>query len=749
MAMRKEPQLRYSSVEQFNADIGRYLARQTVFARKATTGYRVGKFVRRHKLPVALAALLILTLVTVAIVAVRSSAIAREQAREQRRQLYASQMKQALQDWQEGNLPLLREKLAAFEPRDGAEDIRGFEWYYLTGFLQGESLKLDFPKGASAFAFAPDGKSFAAGMDDGGVVIYEAATGKQIVSLPPHNMRIRCIAYAPDAQFILIGDNGGNVKIWRIAERKVTLSIRAVDNKPVFAVTFAPDGKTFVTAGGDSTAKIWAADTGQVVQSFIGHASWVRTVRFTRDGKTLLTGSSDATIRFWDVITGKQKSILTDYGNEVLDLAFTPDEHFLFVGGMQHEVKLYDLATRKVVREYKGHKAAAWIIALSPDGKMLAATGPDRPARVWDVATGRELFTISAHDSEIGIIAFSPDSTRLVTSDGEVLKFWNVTELSLPQQFNSFGQCHINDLAFSPDGTRLGAGELKREKVCTPNPFLSIWDVNSGKMVMNVAAPSSVSALSFALEASQVAAGYLDGSAEIWDFQRAEKLFTYRGQIDPAFQNPEKNMDGIFSLAISPDKQIIATGDLRKTVKLWTPQGQEIRTIRGPGTIPETGIFAVFAVAFSPDGELLAIGGDDLSIELYVVATGEKKLVLQTKSKAIRTVQFSPDSRWIAAAGNDGLIRIWNTADGQLLKTLPGHSDLIYDLAWASDGTRLASASKDKTVRLWNPHDGLEVMTFREHTDQVSAVAFSPDGTILASGSWDGTIRLRRAIFPK
>jgi len=63
MAMRKEPERRYQSVEQFSEDIRRHLEGRPVMARQDTLGYRAGKFVRRNKLSLAAAALVILSLV--------------------------------------------------------------------------------------------------------------------------------------------------------------------------------------------------------------------------------------------------------------------------------------------------------------------------------------------------------------------------------------------------------------------------------------------------------------------------------------------------------------------------------------------------------------------------------------------------------------------------------------------------------------------------------------------------------------
>ncbi len=63
MAMRKEPQRRYGSAQEFAEDIRRHLAGLPVAARRDTTGYRFAKFVRRHRGAVATAAVVVLALV--------------------------------------------------------------------------------------------------------------------------------------------------------------------------------------------------------------------------------------------------------------------------------------------------------------------------------------------------------------------------------------------------------------------------------------------------------------------------------------------------------------------------------------------------------------------------------------------------------------------------------------------------------------------------------------------------------------
>ncbi len=62
-ALRKEPERRYASAERLAEDLGRHLRHMPVSARPDTTAYRARKFLRRHRGPVAAAALIALLLV--------------------------------------------------------------------------------------------------------------------------------------------------------------------------------------------------------------------------------------------------------------------------------------------------------------------------------------------------------------------------------------------------------------------------------------------------------------------------------------------------------------------------------------------------------------------------------------------------------------------------------------------------------------------------------------------------------------
>jgi non-specific serine/threonine protein kinase/serine/threonine-protein kinase len=78
-AMRKEPQRRYASVEQFSEDIHRHLEGLPVTAAPDSLGYRASKFVRRHRVGVAATALIVVILIGGVTATVREAQIARAQ----------------------------------------------------------------------------------------------------------------------------------------------------------------------------------------------------------------------------------------------------------------------------------------------------------------------------------------------------------------------------------------------------------------------------------------------------------------------------------------------------------------------------------------------------------------------------------------------------------------------------------------------------------------------------------------------
>jgi WD40 repeat protein len=227
---------------------------------------------------------------------------------------------------------------------------------------------------------------------------------------------------------------------------------------------------------------------------------------------------------------------------------------------------------------------------------------------------------------------------------------------------------------------------------------------------------------------------------------------TSSAQFVPAPSTASANGPVIFSLAYSPDGQVIAAGTAgpRPNVRLWNAADSTVlRDITGHGY---PGWDVTYAVAFSPNSRILATAGIeavDLSsdsapgaemVKLWDVASGSLlRVIPATCGFYADSLAFSHDGTLLVTSGAYGPIEIWRVSDGALMTRIP-YPTTVYGVSFSSDDTRLLAAGMDRVATIWRVADGAKLLTLSGHGGEVADAVFSPDGKEIATASFDFTV---------
>ncbi len=685
--------------------------------------------------------------------------------KEANRLLYMAQMNLAQVAWDQTQVGRVLELLSKSQPQPGVKDQPGFEWHYWNRLCHSELLELKEPSGTvTSVVFSADGKRLATAGQDRIVNVWDATSGKKLITLSGHLSGVNCVAFSSDGKR-LASAGRYEVKVWDVASSQETplwqadrflrsLGGQKEDTRHrelftfkghtglVNSVAFSPDGKRVASAGDDGV-KVWDAKSGHEPFLLKGHTSGVNSVAFSADGTRLASAGDDLTVRIWDATSGQPIRALLGHSAEVTSVAFSADGTRLasasghsFNPHSPGELRVWDATTGNEIHTWKGHTGGITSVAFSPDGRHMASGSFDQTVKVWD-GSGHEKLTLKGHTNPVSSVAFSPDGRRLVSASGSV-KVWDATNgqeaftIQIPNT-------NVTSVAFSPDGTRLASAS----EGFPSRGGVAVWDTTSGQatplsgggaMSVSYSADGKWLASTQGGRSLPIGDSPTGGIVEVWEAVNGKKTLTLK-----------EHTTGCTSVAFSSDGKRLASASTSFStvfnkhtpgnVKVWdTTTGQVLFTFKKH-------TLAVNSVAFSPDGKRVASAGSD-GVKVWDAVSGRESFPLKGHTSWVNSVVFSVDGTRLASASNDRTVIVWNIATGDLIHTLSGHTDAVTCVAISADGTRLATASRDRTVKVWDAASGQEMLTLKGHTKEASSVAFSMDGKRLASASHDGTVKI-------
>jgi serine/threonine protein kinase/WD40 repeat protein len=759
-ALEKDRNRRYDTANGFAADVQRYLAGEPVLAVPPSAGYRLRKFVRRNRGPVAAVALVLAALVagvvgtTLGLVRAelsRADAVSARHAEAQQRaaavasekeareasgrlrlardelyvNLYAARANLIQAAWEADGVARMRELLEEQKPRPGEPDLRGFEWYYWdrranAELAVGRPASDDERTRDAGRVLSPDGRRQATYRNvhtdsktrfNWTVKVRDAFTGAETasfdVSLPSRGQNL------VDVGLSFTSDSGG-------------LFVKAVER---------------ARGAGPDKAHWWLfdADTGKGLAPHREAACAITHPAELGSDRTLVAapvrdpgGANGLRLKLWAVAGGD--------GGRVCDGTFKTVRGVAFRPGEQEVAALVSTATEPAV------------------------------VKVWDTATGRERLSLPAGSYPGYNVAWSPDGARLATMSFGV-RVWDAADGRV-----RLATEEVDGLArwivFSPDGGRIAS-------LAPPLRFVTLHDTDTGRVRATLKVPDdSIAGVAFSADGDRLVTVSRFGTARAWDATASDLPV----RLQPPADVPIFHADYRRAIRSGADGARFAAAGVGRTpdegmLRVWDQTGKPVFTTTRPCPLDKRMMAPLHTLALSPDGRRVAwwcgvspgetgMPGGASAARLRVIDLTVGTELWSRDVPLVDWAAFSPDGRRLAAVLPPSPFREDSPAAVKVLDAGSGHEVYSFPVScgflfFTADGTRLVglgsqtgpAGHRSYPLRVWDLRDGSEVPAgsyppeLMESPGFGGGVALSPDGTRLAvswrvDGTGEGMVRM-------
>ena len=555
---------------------------------------------------------------------------------------------------------------------------------------------------------------------------------------------------SPDGTLLLTSDEGGDVQLWNMEEgskvgdpnripgglwdfqfnrdgsRILTFSENGIGNirngtnakaigspitnGPMGGADFSPDGKMFLTWGGDNT-RVWSAIDGAPLLKPLGFGQDVWHATFDSEGRRILSWSTLGKARVWTVESG------APIGEEI-QISGMLGAAFFYGKGDQvltwadnGAVQLWNLTNRtaptnvlwqgaRSVRRLVG-TGGGWIYERQSDGtaqlwKVLEPTTPGIPHR----------YHISSSQSFLAI-PNPGHNTNVPSYDQRRIKLWNSEDRTqIAETLKS--ETEMDSVTFSVDDSRIATCSRTGKAA-------NLWNAESGQRVgQPLRHTSTVNGAAFSLDSRWILTWSEDGTAKYWD--------AYDGSQGSFSMTHKQSVSGGYF--VKHGTQVL-TWSADGTARLWNIGEGKVH-------IPTQAVASVNGAMFDKRGERILIWGGGaaelLNTRLEIIGQPMKH------TGEVWTAMLSPDERLVLTLSADGTAKLWNSKDGTPVGEPMAHKSPVIGAVFCPNSSRVLTWSSDRRARLWRTTDAKPIGDF---IHPVLVAQFSKDGQMFVTSGQD------------
>ncbi|QEG01408.1 Serine/threonine-protein kinase PknB [Stieleria maiorica] len=566
---------------------------------------------------------------------------------------------------------------------------------------------------------------------------------------------VKAVASSREGLVFAAGTDDGNVLLWQgvddLDSEVEPTTIRF--GVKINAVAVSSDGRFLAAAGirhrdpdaatqpSDFDVCVWEVTSAGIAQSPIllhGHKAEVLSVGFSGDATKVVTSAADRTAVVWDRTSGQRRSVMADHLDpKVWSARLSADDPDLVVtacedgrvrvwktasnsGGVSEAKKLYD---------FRGHDGPVYAAVFSPDGRSVLSGGYDRSLLRWNLDSAQADVVASSSELLKQRLQGRLDGSQLAANKRD--------EIGAP------GDRHTASIR-SIDVGRLG----DQQCIVTGgnDNTVRVWKPAGGSWKLDKVLSGHgrwVQSCVFSNQGEFVLSGADDG-LKLWAWQdySMPRDLVPDPEVRLSRQPSERGLSSALKSVYSRDGRWIATVYANGTVEVWDLQNPGRATgemlVHGHAMLAATGVM-------DRNGERLLTSAGDNTTRLWDTNRGTHTLKLDgTGYRGAADVAWRPDSpTTLVVTGSDEHMTpawFWRIdQNGDVVKTA-----LLADYAQTQLTQQAAAASKRRSasvsaVALRSGSEGIdELDRLRRRIPDVTTISFAPDGQRFMIGDSSG-----------
>lgn len=395
----------------------------------------------------------------------------------------------------------------------------------------------------NCLAFAAGGSLIFSGSEDRTVRVWDTRSGR-CVHVIDHDSAVHALVISPDgSQFasgsgeIIRHHSDPNVRLWSASNFRL-MGVFGGHDVRVNCLAYAPNRLDLASGGADGRVFIWNTETEAFDLRLRNHEREIHDLAVSPNGAHVATSSEERAIRLWGV--GRRLQSRTLLLDEVQDpnvfvqadqIAFSPSGNlFACSDSWQHTIRMWDVSTGRLMRSLPGHEDHVYALAFSPDGKLIASGARDGKLFVYDIESGSQVFGIYERYRTVYCVAFSPDGRRLAIDNRLSIALYDPRSGRCEAQWRAHDD-DIRALAWSGDGNRIASASNDKA--------VRLWDARSGQMIREYRGHEGrVTHVVLSADGSRIGSestGWFgDGTIRVWDSESGDVLDTIAAGSDLA-----------------------------------------------------------------------------------------------------------------------------------------------------------------------------------------------------------------------